>query len=158
MPRHFYPGRHKHGFGRRNYHPFNSLVWIIGLGILFMTHSWWPGIMILVGITMVLNTFANSAWSSDRPEEVDENTPWKDWTNQSSAPQPMSAPQPTLNQPSEVQGPTSQSSTVPQQEQYAGWLPVSCPNCGAPVRPHSVHWTGQKTADCAYCGSALPQK
>jgi len=103
MPRHFYPGHHKHSFGRRRYHSLNSIVWIIGLWILFTTHSWWPGIMILVGITMVLNTFANSDWAAqaaDRPAEVEESTPWQDWTHQPAPPPPPSpAPKPVANQP-----------------------------------------------------------
>ncbi len=29
-------------------------TWLIGFGILFATRSWWPGIMILIGITMIV--------------------------------------------------------------------------------------------------------
>jgi hypothetical protein len=29
-------------------------LWLIGLGILFAIRFWWPGILILVGITMII--------------------------------------------------------------------------------------------------------
>lgn len=29
-------------------------VWMIGLGILFFTHMWWPGIMFLVGVSAIV--------------------------------------------------------------------------------------------------------
>ena len=155
MPRHFYPGHHKQGFGRRRYHSLNSLVWIIGLWVLFTTHSWWPGIMILVGITMVLNTLANSDWAAqatDRPAEVEESTPWQDWTRQPPPPPPPSpALQPDSKQPV-VQSPP------PEPDHYSGWLPATCPSCGAPIRPQTVRWTGSQSADCAYCGSVLPRR
>ncbi len=32
-----------------------AAVWLIGLGILFMIGYIWPGILILIGITMIVN-------------------------------------------------------------------------------------------------------
>jgi hypothetical protein len=29
-------------------------IWLIGLGVLFYTGRWWPGILFLVGITMLI--------------------------------------------------------------------------------------------------------
>jgi hydrogenase/urease accessory protein HupE len=29
-------------------------TWLIGIGILFATRAWWPGIMFLIGITAIL--------------------------------------------------------------------------------------------------------
>ena len=29
-------------------------VWLIGLGILFATHFWWPGILLLAGVTALV--------------------------------------------------------------------------------------------------------
>lgn len=34
-------------------------------------------------------------------------------------------------------------------------LPPSCPNCGGPITPQSVRWTGTRTAQCPFCGAAL---
>ena len=33
-----------------------AAVWLIGLGLLFMVDYIWPGILILIGITMIVNT------------------------------------------------------------------------------------------------------
>lgn len=34
----------------------NGLLWLFGLAFLFTTGLWWPGILILVGLSMVLGT------------------------------------------------------------------------------------------------------
>jgi len=37
-------------------------VWLIGLGVLFATHFWWPGIVILIAVTSIVQ-----GWSFGRP-------------------------------------------------------------------------------------------
>jgi hypothetical protein len=37
-------------------------IWLIGLGILFATRFWWPGILILVAVTSIVQ-----GWSLGRP-------------------------------------------------------------------------------------------
>jgi thioredoxin-like negative regulator of GroEL len=37
-----------------------------------------------------------------------------------------------------------------------GILPAKCPNCGGPLKPDEVHWTGHNSAECPYCGSVVP--
>ncbi len=34
-------------------------------------------------------------------------------------------------------------------------LPLKCPSCGGSVNPEEVEWLDDKTAECAYCGSAI---
>ena len=34
-------------------------VWLIGLGVLFATKAWWPGIMFLIAITAVIEGWLN---------------------------------------------------------------------------------------------------
>jgi hypothetical protein len=34
-------------------------IWLIGLGILFATRFWWPGILFLIGITAILEGWLN---------------------------------------------------------------------------------------------------
>jgi hypothetical protein len=36
-------------------------VWLIGLGVLFATHFWWPGILILIAVTSIVQ-----GWSFGR--------------------------------------------------------------------------------------------
>lgn len=39
-----------------------------------------------------------------------------------------------------------------------GKLPAKCPYCGAPIRSDEVSWIDNNTAECVYCGSAVPTK
>ncbi len=34
----------------------NGVAWLFGLGLLFATGLWWPGILILIGVSMILET------------------------------------------------------------------------------------------------------
>lgn len=41
----------------------SAAVWLVGLGILFTTASWWPGIMFLVGVgSIVQGLVAGRGW------------------------------------------------------------------------------------------------
>jgi signal transduction histidine kinase len=35
-------------------HAINGAVWLFGLGALFYTRAWWPGILFLVGISAIV--------------------------------------------------------------------------------------------------------
>ncbi len=35
-------------------------TWLIGLGILFATRTWWPGILVLFGIALVVHAFVTN--------------------------------------------------------------------------------------------------
>jgi hypothetical protein len=38
-------------------------IWLIGIGILFATRSWWPGIMFVIGITAIFEGwFQRQPW------------------------------------------------------------------------------------------------
>jgi hypothetical protein len=34
-------------------------IWLIGMGILFATGLWWPGMLVLVGLTAIVQQWAN---------------------------------------------------------------------------------------------------
>lgn len=36
-------------------------AWLIGIGLLYWTASWWPGIMFLIGVTVLLQTLARDS-------------------------------------------------------------------------------------------------
>lgn len=40
-------------------HAVSGGVWLIGLGLLFASHLWWPGILILIGITSIVEGSAH---------------------------------------------------------------------------------------------------
>ena len=48
----------------------------------------------------------------------------------------------------------SSSKSTPDKE--LGQLPPKCPYCGATIRSDEVSWIDNKSAECAYCGSAVP--
>jgi hypothetical protein len=110
----------------------HAAVWLIGLAILFWRGWFWPGILVLVAISMLIEAllmqFAPQAF-----EEADETA----------AQAADSSPSPAA---------------PPVQEHRAELLPSACPRCGAPVRSAEVKWTGSQAADCPYCGAHLPMR
>jgi len=118
----------------RNLH---GAVWLIGLAILAWQGWWWPGILVLVAISMllegVLMAVAPHAF-------VDEDAP----------PVPVHPPAPVSAPPP--------AAPAPQPEHRYDLLPANCPNCNAPVRGQEVKWTGPQSADCPYCGTNLPMR
>ena len=47
---------HRHGYHRFGGRPkaLSSAIWLIGIGVLMLTGDWWPGILVLVGLSMVV--------------------------------------------------------------------------------------------------------
>jgi hypothetical protein len=44
-------------------HAITGGIWLIGFGVLFATGFWWPGILILAGITAIVEGWAyNQVW------------------------------------------------------------------------------------------------
>ena len=117
----------------RNIH---AAVWLIGLAILALKNWWWPGILVLVAISVLLEAvlmrFAPSAFQAG---EAPETPPSAD---QAAAPAPAAAEQ-----------------TAAAQHRLE-LLPAVCPKCGGPIRGHDVKWTGPQSADCPFCGANLP--
>jgi len=125
-------------------HGIHSAVWLIGLAVLFFTGLWWPGILVLVGISMVLE-WAFSKDSSPTFQPAERSVPQPLAVPVTPAPAPV-APAATITfRPAEPYHPLTA-------------LPSACPQCGGPVRAQEVKWTGSRSAICAYCGSALPLK
>jgi len=114
----------------RNLH---GAVWLIGLAILAGRDWWWPGILVLVALSMALEAilmmYAPQAFEKDA--------------------QPASPP---LDAVPSVPPPPSPLAA----EHRLELLPSVCPTCGGPIRGHEVKWTGPQSADCPYCGANLP--
>ena len=116
--------------------PWRSIhgaVWLIGLAILFWRGWWWPGILILIALSTIVESVIRlavpSATAADDPPRTT----------------------PTSNLPMEsdqAAGPAHRSDL----------LPSECPKCGAPARGNEVIWTGPQSADCPYCGANLPMR
>ncbi len=135
MPRHF---RHRQRFYGSN-HPFSGVLWMVGLAILFATHSIWPGILILVGI----NILFSAIWQGTNGQQIEEREP-----------EPVDVP---MIPPPPPPAPARPAPAMPEPANQTNpeLLPDTCPHCGAPVRANDVRWRGAQLAACSYCGSNL---
>lgn len=126
-------------FGHHHEFPFQSAIWMIGIGILMLWGHWWPGILILIGLSMILGGF----WKVSVPQPLEPLEP-PDGPSAPVAPQPPAAPKPII--------PPAPASVT----RRTDLLPANCPRCGGPVRANEVRWIGMQSAACAYCGATLP--
>jgi hypothetical protein len=114
----------------------HAAVWLLGLAIIAWQGWWWPGILVLVAISVLFEAFVKSV----SPESV--KTVARDVKETIfEPPTPMSGGEPSDNPVHHME-----------------LLPGNCPKCGAPTRGHEIHWTGPRSADCPFCGSNLPMK
>jgi hypothetical protein len=112
-------------------------VWMIGLGILFLTGKWWPGIMILIGLTMVLGALARGWDALETPEPPRPAPP----VNQAPPPPPI---------PVMRVAPPAEPKPAPRPVR----LPDLCPYCGAPPRSLPAR-NPDNPYECPYCGTDL---
>jgi hypothetical protein len=112
-------------------------IWLIGLGLLWMFDLWWPGILILIGVTMLIGVIGRGTESTPAAEPAKDEPKIVDVAP---VPEPQDVPIP---QPEEVVGATNR-------------LPKTCPMCGGPVDERKVKWLGPEEARCPFCDSKLP--
>jgi len=116
----------------RNIH---GAVWLIGLAILAWKGWWFPGIFVLIAVSMILEAvlmkFAPHAYEEEKEHPESPSTPPADTASLAADQTP---------------------------ERHPELLPAVCPKCGAPVRAHEVRWTSPQSADCSFCGANLPMK
>lgn len=125
--------RYGPGFARP-WRPLRSAIWLIGLGILFFWGHWWPGILVLIGLTMIVEALFRA--------------PMRQWPQNSPPPaSPVSPPAAPVPAPVQID-------PVHRVE----LLPANCPQCGGPIRAHEVKWTGRQSAACPFCGTNLPMQ
>ena len=133
--------RHGRGYGRP-FRPLWGWIWILGFFFMARYGLWWPGILILVGISIILG----SAFRQDPPQPFDTRTPQA----------PQTPPHPVYPAPVAPAAPAPVAPAPAAQGQHrADLLPATCGRCGAPMRTHEVKWTGPQSASCPYCGSTL---
>ena len=118
----------------RPWRPFR-FIWLIGLGLLFFGWRWWPGILVLIGLSVVFGSVFRAS------------TPG--WPQ--NPPPPPSDPMPPPFTPTAAPAPVTPVHRV-------DLLPATCSQCGGPIRAHEVKWTGAQSAACPFCGSSLPMK
>jgi hypothetical protein len=133
--------------------PWRSIhgaVWLIGLAILFWKGWWWPGILVLIAISGVVE----AVFRSTIPGAVTEIEP--DSLPQGDAVSDISSSAPESVKP--VAQTTVDANVAANGVHRSDLLPSTCPTCGAPVSGDAVRWTGPRSADCPYCGANLPMQ
>jgi len=120
----------------------HGAVWLIGLAILFWKGWFWPGILVLIGISAIVEAVIRLNVPGAAEPVVEDKGPVAKSVTEPQAP-PAAAPV--------VEG-------TPSPVHRADLLPSVCPKCNAPVHGNEVKWTGPQSANCAYCGANLPSK
>ena len=116
-----------------------SAIWMIGLGILFFTGDWWPGIMIVIGVSAVAGALVSMMWPGGA--QVEPPHP--------SQPLPTNVAPPQPSNIGRVE--TVRVQTPP--ALLAVRLPEICPQCGAP--PRSLPNRSNNPNACPFCGTDL---
>jgi DNA-directed RNA polymerase subunit RPC12/RpoP len=112
---------------------------MIGLAILFWKGWWWPGMLVLIAISMLVEGVI-MALVPGASEPETRSKP-------KAAPRPI--PPPTADR---------RTGAAPKPQRRVDLLPARCPGCGAQVREDAVAWTTPQTAECQYCGTRLPMQ
>jgi len=127
----------------------HTAVWLVGLAVLFWKGWWWPGILVLVAITVLLDALIEMVAPEALVEEARHD-------------EPVPAPPLVTNAAAVVPNPAAAvpvETLKPVEPQHRlELLPSECPKCGAPVHGNDVNWTGPQSADCPYCGANLPMR
>jgi hypothetical protein len=144
-----------------------AAIWLIGLGILFMVHYIWPGILILIGLTMIV-----------RATMTDEATVIPPATSGDRATQPKAEiidpidvtarpvedkPEVTAYEPPEAGSGEPLPAVLASEADrlyLANQLPELCPACNAPMRENAgkLTWHGDNSVSCMFCGYRMTVK
>ena len=126
----------------------HAAIWLVGLFILLSNNNIFPGILVLIGISVIyealLMRFAPHAFEEETPDLPES---------------PLTADLPSTAEPAPITpapAETVASASPAFQEHRIELLPHICPSCNAPIRGNNVKWTGPQSADCPYCGTNLP--
>jgi len=101
-------------------------LWLVGLAILIWQGWIWPGVLVLLALSALLEVILLKV-----------------------------APQAFEDEPAAAQPAAPAVAPAAPQHRFE-LLPTNCPKCGAPVRGEEVKWTGAQSADCLYCSANLP--
>ncbi|MHB1120954.1 MAG: hypothetical protein ACYC11_12940 [Bellilinea sp.] len=127
-------------------------LWLIGLGILFLVDFFWPGILILIGLSMII-----SAYMKDEPGSLPPS--------KTAAPVAPAVPEEPLTVEVEekvvgaaVEAPLPAVLAGEGERLYlTSRLPEKCPACDAPMKANAEKMArdGDGTVECLFCGYRL---
>lgn len=117
-------------------------IWLIGLGLLFLFDFFWPGILILAGLSMI----ATALFPPARRETPPAAPPAATVIDVAPKPEPQPAPAKEEPLPAAL---AEQADLVYRQS----LLPDTCPVCGGPVKQNAerIVWHDGETAACPFC-------
>lgn len=128
-----------------------AAVWLIGLGVLFLFDLFWPGILILIGISLIVTNFM--------PEETNSAVPQEKPSVTKGAATAESVVEGTVVEPaSPAETPLPPALTSEADRLYlASRLPERCPACDAPMKANAAQMELQEdgSAACLFCGYRL---
>lgn len=110
----------------------HGAIWLIGIAILAWQNWWWPGILVLVALSSILEAILMQKVPGAFEVEEDQET-----------------------SAAEKASPITEAPALSQAYPFHR-LPGECPKCGAPLRPDAVQWDHPNAAHCPYCGVLLP--
>lgn len=124
---------------QKNY--IQAAIWLIGIGVLALTHHWWPGILVLIGISMVVGALTETKTA---PRQGGFPNP----------PEPPATPQPPAR-PQVVNPPGLFSAAPAPPADDLSWLPSNCPACGGPLTVTGIKMETPRSAACPFCGTKI---
>ncbi|GAB4478140.1 MAG: hypothetical protein Kow0088_17730 [Anaerolineales bacterium] len=104
----------------------HGAIWLLGIAILAWQDWWWPGILVLVALSSILEAILMQKMPQAFETNANGEAPHQQEVQAETAPYPLHL------------------------------LPSECPKCGAPLRPQAVQWDHPQAAHCPYCGVLLP--
>lgn len=119
-------------------------IWLIGLGLLFLFNFVWPGVLILIGLTMIV-----TALMQPEKQEMPPAVPAAAPVNEMSS---IAAPVEAIEEPL----PPALAERA-EQLYNQSLLPETCPACGGPIKQNAnqVVWEDGITAVCPFCANKL---
>lgn len=130
---------------RSGYRSIRTAIWLIGVGVLALADWWWPGIIFLIGISMLVSVVLPS---SENSQDEGPHTPHTD--------------RKLANQGVDKQENRDEIIDIFNQslatlEVNGNWLPSRCPACGAPIEAGTAFWKEHlhQRAICLYCDTHL---
>ena len=133
-------------WSRQSLKNVQSAVWLIGLGILFLLDSFWPGILILVGISIILNSMM--------PEEEVDVIPPLDGEVKTPVEEVVEVEEPVDEGTPDPIPPLMDEEPM---QVFAADLPKECPACGGPVAENveAVRSVGEGAVLCPFCDARI---
>lgn len=128
-----------------------AAVWLIGLGVFLLFDLVWPGILILIGISLIVTNFMPEETGSAPPQEnppVARGAATAESVVEGAVVEPAS--------PAETPLPPALTSEA-DRLYLASRLPEKCPACDAPMQANAAQMKLQEDGStvCLFCGYRL---